>query len=217
MEQIEQIAIIANGDKPSKIVVEKALKGINLIIAADGGGNICADMDIEPHVIVGDLDSIYPEVLQKFEYAKIIHNHDQNSSDMQKALQYAMQYKPAKIKIFSALGYRTDHLLENILIFYYLNVENTDYEKVEISLYDNWGIFRYLDPGKYIFKNRKGRIVSFFSLREIIEITMEGFRYNLKSAKFDDFFGGLSNVYESDECFLEFKGSRLIWYESHQK
>jgi len=102
------------------------------------------------------------------------------------------------------------------LIFYHFG-ENTSEKQVEICLYDNWGMLRFLDPGEHIFRKKQGRTVSFFSFREVRNLTMKGFRYNLKSQSYINFFGGLSNVYEAEECLLKFRGNRMIWYECYEQ
>ncbi|MDP8209239.1 MAG: thiamine diphosphokinase [Candidatus Stygibacter australis] len=215
MSNEKSICIIANGEKPDLSVLVRALSGVDLVIAADGGSNHCLDLRITPDVIIGDLDSAAPNIDKIFPKAEIIHLPDQDTSDMEKAVNYALGYKPDRINIISALGLRADHMLQNILIFYHFN-QLKPLNEVEICLYDNWGKMKFLAPGSHTIRNKKGRAVSFFSFGSISNLTLKGFRYNLDNQKSQGYFGGLSNVYESDECLVEFDGSRMIWYECYE-
>ena len=215
MNNEKSICIIANGEKPDREVLRKALSGMGMVIAADGGSDHCRKLGIIPDVIIGDLDSTSDDIREIFPDSEIVHIMDQETSDMEKAIEYAMAYKPVRLNIVSALGGRTDHLLANILVFYHLN----RYEKlkdVEIHIYDNYGEIRFLAPGRHIIRGKKGRTVSFFSLGDISNLTLQGFRYNLENHESKGYFSGLSNVYESDECVVEFSGSKMLWYECHE-
>ncbi len=213
-DKVKMICIIANGEKPVKRVLDEAIVGADMLIAADGGSNICREMGIVPDVIIGDLDSSAADILEIFPESLIIHEPGQDSSDMEKAVAYAISCHPCRINIISALGYRTDHVLQNILIFYFIGLYAPKCD-IEVCLYDNWGRIRFLSPGKHILKNRMGRTVSFFSLGSISKLTLRGFRYEITNEEYKENFGSLSNVYESDECEVEFTGSRLIWYECY--
>jgi thiamine pyrophosphokinase len=210
-EAVNSICIIGNGEKPDARIMAEALKDMGLVIAADGGSRICAEMGIVPDVIIGDMDSTADGISEIFPDTEIIKICEQDSSDMEKALHFAEGYKPAQINIIAALGGRTDHLIANILVFNQYRSENN----TEICLYDNWGKLRYLNEGRHKFLNLKGRTVSFFSLGSISNLTLKGFRYNLENAEYKGYFGGLSNVYESEECVLEFEGDSLICYECY--
>ena len=215
MKNERSIGIIANGEKPELSVLMKALTGVGMVIAADGGSNHCHKLGIIPDVIIGDLDSTPNGISEIFPNSEIIHIMDQETSDMEKAIEYASAYKPMRMNILSALGKRTDHILANIMLFYHIN-HNERLKDTEIHIYDNSGEMRFLSSGSHIIRNKQGRTVSFFSFGTISNLTLKGFRYNLDNHESKGYFSGLSNVYESDECVVEFNGSRLICYECYE-
>jgi len=215
MNNERSICIIANGEKPDREVLRRALSGMGMVIAADGGSEHCRNLGVIPDVIIGDLDSTSEHTKEIFPDSEIIHIMNQENSDMEKAIEYAMAYKPVRMNIVSALGKRTDHLLANILVFYHLN-RFEKFKDVEIHIYDNYGELRFLASGRHIISSKKGRTVSFFSLGDISNLTLQGFRYNLENYESKGYFSGLSNVYELDKCVVEFSGSRLIWYECYE-
>ncbi|MCF7913013.1 MAG: thiamine diphosphokinase [Candidatus Cloacimonetes bacterium] len=215
MSSERSICIIANGEKPASEVLKRALSGMGMVIAADGGSDHCRKMGVIPDVIIGDLDSTAKGIGKIFPDSEIIHLRDQETSDMEKAIEYAVTFKPVRINVISAMGKRTDHMLANILLFDHLN-RSERLKDVEIHIYDNLGVIRFLAPGRHIIRNRRGRTVSFFSLGSISNLTLKGFRYNLENAEYKENFMGLSNVYESEECIVEFAGESLIWYECYE-
>jgi thiamine pyrophosphokinase len=210
------ICIIANGEVPSREATALAMRGVGKVIAADGGSVICHKLGIIPDIITGDLDSSPPDILRSFGSAKIILDHDQEHSDMEKALRLAAEMNPERINILSGFGGRTDHLLANLLVFYHLD-RYLPWDTIELRFYDNWGTIRFLSAGIHFLNNRRGKTVSFFSLGDLENLSLQGFRFNINRENQADYFIGLSNVYESDHCLVEFSGGKLIYYECYNE
>lgn len=198
------IAIIADGERVN--AYEDILCDVDIIIAADGGANLCRSQQITPHFIIGDLDSITSENLQFFSKAKLIKSSDQSTTDMQKAIDYALKLNPSVIKIISAYGMRTDHTIGNLLIFQ--NYQNS----VPLKIHDNFGIMSYLTAGEHKLTLQPGQGISFFSLSAIEDLTLDGFEYQLNNAKYPVNFIGISNRAVKTDCTVKFKKGKLITY-----
>jgi len=198
------IAIIADGEKVNNI--EEILKDTDIIIAADGGANLCRSQRIKPDYIIGDLDSITYENMEFFSDSKFIEITEQENTDLQKALDYALSLNPTKIKIVSAFGKRTDHTLSNILIFQ--NYEDT----IPLEIYDNFGIMTFYSLGKYELKLQLEQTISFFSLTPIHGLSLTGFKYPVNKADYQSNFIGVSNVVINRQCTIEFQKGKLISY-----
>ena len=198
------VAIIANGEKCSNL--EKILMDADIIIAADGGANLCRAQHITPDYIIGDLDSITMETLEFFSESKFIEITEQDHTDMQKALTYALSLNPTKIKIIAVFGNRMDHTLGNILIFQNYN------SSIPLEIYDNFGVMTFYSPGKYELNLQPGQIISFFSLSPINDLSLEGFEYPIKNANYSRNFIGVSNVVINQKCTVEFQKGKLISY-----
>ena len=84
------------------------------IISADGATNKLHKMGITPHVVIGDLDSVSPDILQIYHYERI---EDQNYSDFQKALKYMQKNNLFPATICGITGGYIDHEINNINIF----------------------------------------------------------------------------------------------------
>ena len=133
----KSVVIIANGEA-LKQKLKNFISDEDIIIAADGGVINCKITNIIPDFIVGDLDSIQLDINKYFPTAEIILNSDQETTDMQKALNLAISLHPKKIKVFSASGKRTDHTVGNILIFHKM-IKLILEESIELEIFDNFG------------------------------------------------------------------------------
>ena len=84
------------------------------IISADGATNKLMKMGIVPEAVVGDLDSISPEILRCVRYEKVI---DQNYSDFQKVLRYMELHNLLPAIVCGISGGHIDHIVNNVNIF----------------------------------------------------------------------------------------------------
>ncbi|MES2215152.1 MAG: thiamine diphosphokinase [Pseudomonadota bacterium] len=99
-----------NGELPSKSFFDIKLP----VIAADGATNRLHGIGVKPKVIVGDLDAVYPSLLEQTESVYVL---DQNRCDFEKALEYAKQSRLLPAIIVGVSGGYIDHILNNMSIF----------------------------------------------------------------------------------------------------
>jgi len=207
----KSVAIIANGEDLKQKLIN-VISDEETIIAADGGVVNCQIANIIPDYIIGDLDSIQLDINKYFPTAKVIHNPDQETTDMEKALNLAISLHPEKIKVFSFFGKRTDHAVGNILIFHKILKQITG-ESIKLEIFDNFGKIKILKSGTHEIKGDIGSTVSIFSFDPIQNLTLKGFRYNLNNQDFPNNFLGISNVYESEICEINFDSGVLFLYD----
>jgi thiamine pyrophosphokinase len=145
--------IIGNGTPPAYALAVQEASSAGLIIAADGGGNWCMQNGLTPHLVIGDLDSFdvaaYPEVA-------CVQDADQETNDLEKALNYALSAGCRRITVLGATGIRLDHTLKNISVMARFNPLFT-----ELVLRDNSCWMRILS-GKFSFEVVPGTVVSLF-------------------------------------------------------
>lgn len=84
-----------------------------ILIGADGGGNTCMELGVRPDVVIGDLDSFDVE---KYPDLNIIHDSDQETNDLEKALDLARERGAETVVVLGATGARFDHALKNISV-----------------------------------------------------------------------------------------------------
>lgn len=87
-----------------------------LLLAADGGANHLARVGLKPHFVVGDLDSIEPGVRAWIGEARIAPRPDQDHTDLEKTLLFAIEHGATEALVLAATGGRLDHALENLAL-----------------------------------------------------------------------------------------------------
>lgn len=84
------------------------------VIAVDGAANVLVAQGINPYLILGDFDSVQPELLQKY---RSLHLPDQSHSDFEKAHAQLKQLDLLPAIIVGINGGYIDHVINNINLF----------------------------------------------------------------------------------------------------
>ena len=112
--------IVANGSKTSSLPAELAGSGRpDIVIAADGGTALLQASNMPPDLVVGDLDSASAEAIRwaRDSGATVLtHPPDKDVSDLELALDLAIERECDQILIWAALGGRVDHSLINVAV-----------------------------------------------------------------------------------------------------
>ena len=106
--------ILLDGESPSRNTLIAYWDRSDLRVCADGAATICLDYGLEPDLIIGDLDSLAPNLQSRFSSAKILEVTDQSTTDGEKAIQYCVDQGYRRINLLGALGKRVDHSLYNL-------------------------------------------------------------------------------------------------------
>jgi thiamine pyrophosphokinase len=110
--------VVAGGDAAADDAAQ--LVGAELVIAADSGAAWLAGIGVRPDVLIGDMDSIDPALLDRLAgEGSTIERHppDKDQSDAELALQRAIDAGADDVLILGALGgERVDHELANLLL-----------------------------------------------------------------------------------------------------
>ncbi len=169
--------IIGNGYLPKKkqILILKKFDFVD-IFCADGGANNLFKTKLNPQFIIGDLDSVKPEILDYYrsKNCQIFKISSQNNTDIEKVLDYLLFNGYSEAILFGATGDRLDHTIGNlsILIKYYERI------KIHIIHY-NSVLSCYF--GETSFKVKPGEIISFYGLDNNTKFTTKGLKYNLQN------------------------------------
>ncbi len=203
------ILIIANGEAPPKKILNRLTESASCIIAADGGCNACAQNGLEPDYAIGDLDSMDPETCQRFKATEFIHVGDQETTDVQKALNLARDMQANRIVLTGVTGLRSDHMLGNMLL-----LQNWRHE-TPLEIVDAFGSFSIV-INETDLHLPVGRLVSLLSFTPAFGITLTGFKYPLQNADFPDGFPGISNEISADPARIQLREGKLFMYVSHE-
>ena len=180
---------------------------VDLIVAADGGANSCAELDLKPNYIVGDLDSVTEKTRRYFSDTTVIPMIDQNFSDLQKAIAFTLTRDPKRLLVFAAFGKRGDHTFSNLLVASELKTD------VPVEMLDDWGKLTWLKSGKHQLSGIPGQAISLFSIHPLLHLSISGFKFNLDDAHFETSFNGTSNQFDKEIVQIEFTGGPLFVYQ----
>src|SRR5262245_20207474 len=108
------VLILANGEQPSRELLARLREEADLFLAADGAANALPALGLAPDVVLGDFDSLMPAARDQMNGAAYIHVHDQEASDLDKAIAYACERGARRITVTGAGGGRMDHTLTNL-------------------------------------------------------------------------------------------------------
>ncbi len=116
---LNRIIIFANGELPDLEKARALLRPDDFILCADGGTRHALALNLTPDLVIGDMDSIDKAEWKTLEERNIpieLFPRDKNETDLELALNKAIELNPEEIIIAAALGGRTDHTLANIAL-----------------------------------------------------------------------------------------------------
>lgn len=110
--------IVCNGAPPSLQLMRQLWSEVDLTLCADGGANFAVSQGFIPDFIVGDMDSILPEIQQQLEAKRFVEMIEQDTNDGDKALRYCLKQRIDRVHLLGASGGRSDQFLANIELLY---------------------------------------------------------------------------------------------------
>ena len=169
--------IFANGILPDLAAARRLIRPDDLILAADGGTRHALDLGLTPSIVIGDLDSISDEERRKMKedgVRLIQHPRDKNETDLELALDYAIQNGQRKIVIVAALGGRLDQTLGNLAL-----LTNVQLSTLNIKLDD--GVEQaFFCRARSEVEGRRGDLVSLIPWGgEVRGVRTQGLRWQL--------------------------------------
>ncbi|TXL67639.1 thiamine diphosphokinase [Cerasibacillus terrae] len=176
-----KIGIVANG--PTELVPDLSNynKQIDIWIGVDRGTLCLVKQDIMIEHAIGDFDSTtYEQKIMINNHAKSIESYpiEKDKTDLELAIDKALEYNPKQIYLFGVTGGRMDHLLVNIQLL--LPLLKQGVRGFVIDLYNELQLFY---PGVHmVVKDDKYPNISFLPLTETVYgLTLKGFYYPLKN------------------------------------
>jgi len=203
--------IIANGNLDHSADLLALLKQADFLIAADGGAHHCASLGITPDILLGDLDSIKPAILEELESKEVpIHQHPtrKDATDLELAVDFAIDKGAQTVWLAGVLGGRWDMSLANIML-----AASDKYTDQEMFLLGPDCSMQILHPGRmYTINGIPQQRVSFLPLKnEVCNVTLRGFEYPLTLHTMS--FGstlGVSNTIKNPQATVQHSKGVLL-------
>ena len=185
--------IVLGGDAPEPALLAACAGQADLTIAADSGLAAFDAAGLAPDLLIGDMDSIDPALLERYG------NLPQERLCCVKG-----------ITLLGALGGRLDHALANLMLLVRAHRAGVFAE----ILGEGVRVIRV--PGKAVLHGAKGDTVSFLPLGDARGVTLTGFFYPLdRHDLHSDYPLGVSNVVTQDEAAVFVQDGDLLMFHYH--
>lgn len=102
--------VVLNGEIPGSLFFKQDIP----VIAVDGGANKLLSIGVQPDLVIGDLDSVNPNLRANL---NTVYLPDQDYCDFSKAIAHLKTMKLLPSIITGITGGAIDHILQNINIF----------------------------------------------------------------------------------------------------
>jgi thiamine pyrophosphokinase len=208
--------IFANGCFPDPAAHRHLIQPEDLVVGVDGGTLHARAVGVNPHVIIGDLDSLEPDLRAELEAAGtqfLSHPADKDETDLELALLYAVERGAEEIIILAALGGRLDQEIANLLLLTHPALADTQVKVVEGNQTG------FIIRNQATIEGQPGDTVSLIPLRGDTEgITTEGLKWELHEETLR--FGlarGVSNVLLGREARVTVREGILLCVLIHSQ
>lgn len=173
---MKKCVILANGQQPKKNLFDYLkTKGYETLICADGGANSAFKLGLIPDHIIGDLDSITPDVYDYFyDRCDIIQIKRQNDTDVEKCLKFAIKKKFDEVILLGAAGDRLDHSFCN------LGIVLKFYDKIKIKIIHQKSFLCAYERDTTL-RTFPEEIISLYGINSKTRISSVGLKYPLKN------------------------------------
>ncbi len=205
--------VIANGEAPSRQLMESLMAPETALIAADGGSRHALALGFVPDWIVGDLDSVDDAIRAAVPPERFRRIARLDTTDLEKAIDFALGLGALEIDIVGAGGGRSDHALAN------LSVLTRHRGRARITVHDELFAIGLVEGIERI-EAPEGTVVSIVALGECTGVTTTGMRWDL-----DEFtlpFGprGIHNEISRSPATVSVRTGDLLlfrgrWIEKH--
>jgi thiamine pyrophosphokinase len=205
----KRVILFANGEFPEPARIIASITPDDFLMAVDGGLRYFTQFNLQPNLIIGDLDSADPQLVVQFKSQGVeVQQYpiEKDETDLEIALQAGLALEPERIWVIAALGNRLDQSLANIFLLTSPNFENRD--------------IRLLDGTQEVFLVRKSTIIngdsgdrlSLLPLNEpVTGIRTTGLNYPLDhETLYPDQSRGISNKLIADKATITIDQGLLL-------
>lgn len=205
--------IVLGGNAPENMLLISCAGYADLKIAVDKGYEAFDRAGIMPHLLVGDMDSVSSEALERAQKSTQIERLpcQKDDTDGVHAVDVAIARGAKQITILGALGGRMDHALANLMLLVRAH-EKGAYAEI---LDEHMRIVRV--DGEIEITGAKGDTFSLLPLGKAEGVVIEGCAYHPEEELSLDsgYPMGVSNVITEDEAKVTVKEGDLLLFHTY--
>ena len=198
--------LVVGGRGPTALQVRPWLSGVTDVVAADSGFDLAKGWQLEPDLVVGDLDSTaYADQLRGGRVPVQEFSTDKDETDSEIGVRTLFERGCTEVRIAGGGGGRMDHLLGLVALF-----ERSPAPSVWITHQEHVQVIH--GPGAAEFAGYRGQTVSFFPLSDgAAGLGSSGLKWSLDGLEWQPGHAGISNVVTDERMRVEIaRGSLLM-------
>jgi len=205
----EVVVIVAGGVEPPHRSTSDAIRTGTPVIAADGGLERARELGLDVTIAVGDFDSASPETVSAAEASGTrVERHPvaKDATDLELALDRALELQPQRIVVLAVVGDRLDHLFSTFQL-----LASPRYAEVELDA-DIGRAQVHVIRGERTLSGRPGELMSLFAVHGPAEgVRTEGLAYPLDGETLDPGSSrGVSNVFVEETAAIRVESGVLL-------
>jgi thiamine pyrophosphokinase len=219
-QQRLRAAVFLNGDYPGdqqefyRARIEVALRDRH-VVAVDGALHLFRELQLRPHVLLGDFDSVSAELLIAFsDVESIRYPTEKDQTDGELALRYLLDRGYSDIEVYGAIDTRfeTDQMLANVFTLAIAN----DYARpggigIAARLVDHRQYIYLLEDSSLTLTGKPGEMFSVLPISPLLRLTIVGAKWELVDERIE--FGStrpLRNLFAGTEVSLRLQGVAVV-------
>ncbi len=202
----EPVVILADGEPPSHPAPLSILESAGTLICTDGAAATAVRLGRNPDIVIGDMDSVDKASLP--DGAQVIDVPQQNSTDLEKALDFCIKQGVQSATLLGLSGGREDHMLANFAVMIDASA------KLELSaVTDHHTVHPLTGERKFSFVS--GATISLLTPHGEPAVTTEGLKYPLENEALCSGGHGISNVAEGSQFSVRVTGGVVLVFIGH--
>jgi len=172
--------LVSGGEISSPELFSPLFREADFLVAVDSGYHLFQVAGVKPNLLVGDLDSISPEMLAHAREAAvdlITFPTEKDYTDTELAIKQAVDNGCSTILVVAPFGDRIDHTLANVLL-----LTSPKFRNYDLRLLNEFQEVRLI-KGSISIRSHPGEVISLLPLSDVVEgITTAGLYYRLQDA-----------------------------------
>ena len=198
----EQWLLCADGDWPPESVWKPLSECCDVIVGVDGGTDAALSRNINVTMATGDFDSITDTDVDRIELS------DQNSSDLEKTLQYAAENGAETVEVVGVEGGEIDHQLAAFAAL----VEAPPELDIRLHMSEHI-VMRCLDELEMVLP--EGTKLSLFAFTACANVSISGVEFPLDCEPLAFSTRGLHNVALGGPVHIQSEGALVAVISGH--
>ena len=201
------ILIIGNAREEKLSKWNSLIENSDIIIACDGAMERCIEQQINVDYLIGDMDSITQEILERVRLSsvKVVEMPEQNNNDLTKAILFSQGLEPKSIDIISVDGGNSDHQFCNYMSLIECN------SNARIHL-DDCTVCAISQGRKQYYSIEIGTSFSLYSIGTSKGVNLTGAKWGLENSTLTPSSTGLHNIATSEKLGLSCETGSLLLF-----